>query len=72
VVGQHEVERIEQPAVGTGGLKHQHGGQPQQQRPVRPVEPVQQRQVIVAVMRGQDLVLGQQIGQATVGLDRGQ
>jgi hypothetical protein len=45
-------------------------GQAQQRAAVGTVEAVQQRQVVVAVVGGQRLVLGHQVGQAAVSLDR--
>jgi hypothetical protein len=60
-VGQHVVQRFEQSPVGACRLHREGGGEPEEQRPVASVEAVQQRQVVVAVVGAELLVLGRQL-----------
>jgi hypothetical protein len=67
-VGPDELQRLQHPALGGRRPQVQSVHECEQHWPVGLVEPLQQRQVVVAVVRGHSLVRGAQPLQAAPGL----
>jgi hypothetical protein len=71
-VGLQEPDRVQHGPIGAGGLQLQHVQQGEQRRAVAAVEPLHQRRVVVAVVRGHHLVVGGQPAHAAGAVEGGQ